>query len=56
VTLCLKAGIVEPEETAVTRRRLGKHIPAATNTHAVIEELLDAVFCMRSVPSPVPSL
>jgi hypothetical protein len=28
---------------------LGKHVPAATNTHAAIEELLDAPFSMRSV-------
>jgi hypothetical protein len=27
----------------VARQRLGKHVPAATNTHATIEEFLDAV-------------
>jgi hypothetical protein len=27
-----QAGIVEPEETAVARQRLGKHVPAAMNT------------------------
>jgi hypothetical protein len=30
------------------RQRLGKHVPAAMNTHATTE-LLDAVFSMRSV-------
>jgi hypothetical protein len=44
-----KARIVESEETAVTRQRLGKHIPAATNTHATMEELLDMVFSVQSV-------
>jgi hypothetical protein len=29
----LKAEIVEPEETAVSRQRLGTHFTAATNTH-----------------------
>jgi hypothetical protein len=43
----LKAGIVEAEETAAARQRLGKHLPAATNTHVTIEELLDAEFSMR---------
>jgi hypothetical protein len=28
---------------------LDKHIPSATNTHVTVEELLDAVFYMRSV-------
>jgi hypothetical protein len=27
----LKAGIVEPEETDVSRQRLGKHVPAGPN-------------------------
>jgi hypothetical protein len=43
--------IVEPEETAVAMQRLGKHVPAATNTHATTQELLDSVFSMRSVLS-----
>jgi hypothetical protein len=30
-------------------QRLGKGIMAATNTHATIEELLEAVFSMRLV-------
>jgi hypothetical protein len=33
----------------VARQRLGKNVTAATNTHATIEELLDASFSMRSV-------
>jgi hypothetical protein len=33
----------------VARQRLGKHVPAATNTQATIEVLLDASFSMRSV-------
>jgi hypothetical protein len=35
----------------VARLRLVKIVAAATNTHATIEELLDASFCMRSVLS-----
>jgi hypothetical protein len=31
----------------VARQRLGKNVTAATNTHATIEELLDASFYMR---------
>jgi hypothetical protein len=40
VTRCLKEGIVEPEDTSIARRRLGKHVPAATKTQATIEVLL----------------
>jgi hypothetical protein len=32
----------------VARLMFGKHVPAATNTHAPIEKVLDAVFPMRS--------
>jgi hypothetical protein len=46
VTWHLKEGIVKPEETAVVRKLLGKHVPKATNTHAIIEELLGAMFSM----------
>jgi hypothetical protein len=28
-----QAGIVEPEEMAVARQLLGKHVPKETNTH-----------------------
>jgi hypothetical protein len=33
----------------VARQRLGKSVTAATNTHATVEELLDATLSMRSV-------
>jgi hypothetical protein len=33
----------------VARQRLGKHFPAATNTYATTEELLEASFSIRSV-------
>jgi hypothetical protein len=33
----------------VDRQGIAKHFPAATNTHAIIEELLDAMFSMRSM-------
>jgi hypothetical protein len=58
----LKARIVKPAETAVGRERLCKNTPvakqrlnsrqvmAATDTHATIEELLEAVFSVWSVP------
>jgi hypothetical protein len=35
--------------TIVARQRLGKHVTAEKNTHAIIEELLDASFSLRSV-------
>jgi hypothetical protein len=44
----LIAGTVKTEETAIHRQRLGKHFPAARNTHAA-QELLHAVFSMRSL-------
>jgi hypothetical protein len=31
--------IVQQEETASARQRFGKHVPAATNIHAAVEEL-----------------
>jgi hypothetical protein len=34
---------------AIARQRLGTHVPAATNTHATIKELLDMVFSVRSM-------
>jgi hypothetical protein len=39
---------VEREEKAVDRQRSHKHISAATNKHATIQELLEAVFSLRS--------
>lgn len=41
---------MEPEETAAARKRLEKHVSTATNMHATVEELLEAVFSMWSVP------
>jgi alkylhydroperoxidase/carboxymuconolactone decarboxylase family protein YurZ len=38
----MKAEIVE--------QWLSKHVPAAMNAHATIEELLDAVFSLQSMP------
>jgi hypothetical protein len=46
-SLCVYVFPLTPEGlNSGTRRdgRLGKYVPAATNTHAIIEELLDAVF------------
>jgi hypothetical protein len=43
---------VKPEETAVAGQRLGKHMSPAMDTHAIIEEILEAVFYMSSVPTP----
>jgi hypothetical protein len=36
-------------ETFVSRQRLGKHVPAAADTHATIEVVLELVFSARSV-------
>jgi hypothetical protein len=33
----------------VAGQRLGKHVPAVTSSDGTIEELLDAVFSVRSV-------
>jgi hypothetical protein len=33
----------------VASQRLGRHVTTVTNTHATIEELLDASFSMRPV-------
>jgi hypothetical protein len=46
----LKAGIVEWVEAAIARQRRGEDVSAATNKHATIEELLEAVFSMLSTP------
>jgi hypothetical protein len=40
---------VKPDEITVARQRFGKHVPDTTNIHATIEELMEAVFYMRSV-------
>jgi hypothetical protein len=34
---------------AVSRRRLGKHIPVATDTHATTDVMLEMVFSIQSV-------
>jgi hypothetical protein len=59
VAYLLKARTVEPEKqpllangsetTVVSRQRIGKHFPAATDTHATIEVLLERVFSTLSV-------
>jgi hypothetical protein len=41
---------VAPEETAVARQRLDKHLAAALDMHATIEELLEALFSVWFVP------
>jgi hypothetical protein len=48
VTRRLKAGIVEPEEASTAMQRFDKHVPAATNTQATIEELFETVFSVGS--------
>jgi hypothetical protein len=35
----------------ISRQRIGKHVPAATNTYTTIEILLETVFSTRSVQS-----
>jgi hypothetical protein len=40
---------VEPEEMAVARQWLDKHVSAATDMHATIEELLETMFSMQSI-------
>jgi hypothetical protein len=44
VTYRLTARSSEREETVVASERLDKHVPEATDTHATIEKLLEAVF------------
>jgi hypothetical protein len=33
------------EKTAVARKRLSEHVPAATDINEIIDEMLDAVPC-----------
>jgi hypothetical protein len=49
-TQYLKGGVVEPEEWDVTMQRLDKHVSMAMDTHATIEEMLETMFSMGSVP------
>jgi hypothetical protein len=46
----MKARIVEQEEAAFVRQWHGKHVSAATNKHAAIEELLEEQFSTQSIP------
>jgi hypothetical protein len=46
----MKAGTMEPEEMTIGMQRLSKYVPATTSTHTTVEELLDVVFSMWSVP------
>jgi hypothetical protein len=54
VACLLEARTVAPENTSettfVSRQRLGKHVPAATDKHATIKVLLETVFSTRSMP------
>jgi hypothetical protein len=59
VTYLHEARTVEPEKQPLlangletkffSRQRLGKHVPAAADTHATIEVLLETAFSSRSV-------
>lgn len=46
---CLNVGIEEPEKMTVVKQQFNKQFPIATNTHATIEEFLDASLSMQSV-------
>jgi hypothetical protein len=53
VACLLNARTVMPAETAIARKWLSRrHTKAATDTHVTVEELLEAVFSVRYVPSP----
>jgi hypothetical protein len=43
---------VEQVDAVVARQRCGKNLSAAMNEQATVEELLEAVFSMQSVPKP----
>jgi hypothetical protein len=49
MTRRLRARIMEREDTDISKQWLNKHDTASTDMHATNEELLDAVFSMRSV-------
>jgi hypothetical protein len=42
---------VQPEEIAIVRQRHVKQVSTATDTHTTTDELLEAGFSMRSVPT-----
>jgi hypothetical protein len=50
VTYGLKVRSAKREETSVAKERLGKHVPAVTDTRATIDQFLEAVFSVRSAP------
>jgi hypothetical protein len=37
-------------DVSIARQRLSKHFSAATNEHAITEELLDVIIYIRSCP------
>jgi hypothetical protein len=39
---------VEPKETYIARQRIGKHVPAATNTQITMAESFETVFSVGS--------
>jgi hypothetical protein len=45
----MKAEIADPEKTSTARQRRGKHVSVVTNNYATTEELLEAVFSVRSM-------
>jgi hypothetical protein len=47
---------MEHKDAAIAIQRRGKHVSAATNKHATMEELLKAVPSIRSVPSEDPAV
>jgi hypothetical protein len=57
--MSVEAGIAEPEKIAAAREWLCKHVSMATNsrdhsmryTNITIEELLEPVFSVRSMPT-----
>jgi hypothetical protein len=50
VTWQLKAGILEQIDATIARQRCCKHVSAATDMHATVEKLLDAMFFVWAVP------
>jgi hypothetical protein len=50
VTKCLKGEIAEPEQAATARQWLSNYNCTATNTNTTIQELLQVVFFVWSVP------
>jgi hypothetical protein len=50
LTCNLKGGMAGPEEIDVVRQQIDKHVSAAADTHATIDELFEVIFSLRSVP------